>query len=498
MVEADALARPESAHPAGVQQPAVDAVAGDLAQQQVGVNARRQDHGRGAEAGAEDGLRLRAFAGLAGAEPGRVAGDELVDRLLGGEPGEGRHGARGVAGEHHDVLGVTGRLFGHRLVDERQGAGAPRVVGAGHVAEIGDPAQRIERDVLQDAAEPAGDGMDPRRGGGGETGHPGIATVLQIEDPLVAPAVRVIAEQAAARVGGQRGLAGARQAEEQRRIPLGTDVGRAVQAQDTVHGQRVVQVGEHRPLDLAGIGRVADKSQPLAEAQRDEGLRRGAVDLRRALERGDAQNGEVGSEVTLFVDRFGRGEKVAGEQAVPGQLGDHADGQTMIGIGARVDVLDEHVPVHQVGVKPVQEAAEFRRAERPVVLAPADVVFGGRFAGDERVVGRSVRVPAGVHQHRPVGGQPALAAEHDLFAQRRDRQIPVHPVELGEPLVLQGEGAGPLLGDALRRRFDLKEVLHDQSLTIFRSPMYSSVGALGSSAHLIRSTPSVTSLTEPQ
>jgi len=263
--------------------------------------------------------------------------------------------------------------------------------------------------------------VELRRGGGGETGHPGIATVLQIENPLIAPAVRVVAEQAAARVGGQRGLAGARQAEEHSRIPLGADVGRAVQGQDAVPGQREAQVGDDRPLDLAGIGRVADEGQSLAEAQGDEGLRRGAVDLRRALERGNAQDGEVGRKVALCVDRFGREEQMAGEQAVPGQLGDHADGHTATGIGARVNVLDEHVPVHQIGVQPVQETAEFRRAERPIVLAPPDVVFGGRFAGDERVIGRPVRVPAGVHQDGPVGGQPALAAEHDLFAQRRDR-----------------------------------------------------------------------------
>ena len=46
----------------------------------------------------------------------------------------------------------------------------------------------------------------------------GVAAALEIEDALGAPAVLVVADQGARRIGRKRRLAGARQAEEQRRI----------------------------------------------------------------------------------------------------------------------------------------------------------------------------------------------------------------------------------------------------------------------------------------
>ena len=42
----------------------------------------------------------------------------------------------------------------------------------------------------------------------------GVAAALDVEDALVRPHVLVVADEAAQRVGRERGLAGARQAEE--------------------------------------------------------------------------------------------------------------------------------------------------------------------------------------------------------------------------------------------------------------------------------------------
>jgi hypothetical protein len=59
--------------------------------------------------------------------------------------------------------------------------------------------------------------------------------------PRVRPAVFVVADQRAVGVGRQRGLAGARQAEEHRGVALRADVGRAVHRHHALRGQQVVE-----------------------------------------------------------------------------------------------------------------------------------------------------------------------------------------------------------------------------------------------------------------
>ena len=46
----------------------------------------------------------------------------------------------------------------------------------------------------------------------------GVAAAFEIEDAAVAPAVLVVADQPALRVGGKRGLAGSGEAEEERDV----------------------------------------------------------------------------------------------------------------------------------------------------------------------------------------------------------------------------------------------------------------------------------------
>lgn len=53
----------------------------------------------------------------------------------------------------------------------------------------------------------------------------GVATALEVEHAIVVPAVFVIADQQAIRIGGQRGFTGARQAEEYRYIAFIAHVG---------------------------------------------------------------------------------------------------------------------------------------------------------------------------------------------------------------------------------------------------------------------------------
>ncbi len=61
-------------------------------------------------------------------------------------------------------------------------------------------------------------------------------------------------------------------------------VGGAVHGQHFLLGQVVIEDGEDRFLDLAGIGGAADEDQLLAEVDHDEGFGIGAVQLRHGVE----------------------------------------------------------------------------------------------------------------------------------------------------------------------------------------------------------------------
>jgi len=68
-----------------------------------------------------------------------------------------------------------------------------------------------------------------------------------------------------------------------------------------------------------------------------------------------AEDWNEGAQITVnsgrmaleFIGALDLHEHVAGEQAVPGLLGDDADGQAVIGIGAGIAILHEHVAVLQ-------------------------------------------------------------------------------------------------------------------------------------------------------
>src|SRR4029077_7302540 len=100
----------------------------------------------------------------------------------------------------------------------------------------------------------------------------GVAAAFEIEDAVRTPAVLVIADQRALRIGGERGLAGAGEAEEDRGIAVGVDIGRAMHWHDAALGQIIVQRGEHALLHLAGITRPADEDDLAREIDCDDVL----------------------------------------------------------------------------------------------------------------------------------------------------------------------------------------------------------------------------------
>src|SRR5690606_5921642 len=100
----------------------------------------------------------------------------------------------------------------------------------------------------------------------------GVATALEIEDAVRSPAMLVVAKERARRIRRQRRLAGSREPEEDRRVAVRPDIGRAVHGHDTAFRQQVVERREYRLLHLAGIAASADQHDHAGEVDGDDGL----------------------------------------------------------------------------------------------------------------------------------------------------------------------------------------------------------------------------------
>ena len=96
----------------------------------------------------------------------------------------------------------------------------------------------------------------------------------------------VVADQRAMRIGGERGFAGAGEAEEDRRVAVLADIGRAMHRHDLFLRQQVIEDGEHRFLHLARIARAADEHDLALEVASDDRLASRAMPLGVGAERG--------------------------------------------------------------------------------------------------------------------------------------------------------------------------------------------------------------------
>ncbi len=247
---------------------------------------------RRGKAGGE--FRLDADQALLGAgDLGGVAGEEVIHRLRRRQLGDRRHHAEGVGGEQHDVLRHAGAAGARGVRNKVERIGGARVLGLRLVVEVADARVRIEHDVFKHGAEAVRGGVDFRLRLGGKLDALGVAAAFEIEDALRAPAVLVVADQRALGIGGERRLAGAGKAEEQRHIAARPDIGRAVHRHHAVGRQVIVQHGEHRLLHLAGVVGAADQNDAPGEIERDDGLAANAMAFRIGLERRQAEDGEI-------------------------------------------------------------------------------------------------------------------------------------------------------------------------------------------------------------
>ena len=404
-----------AAGPSGVDQPAIRPVLADEVEQQVAVVDRPARHEGGAEAGGERRLRL-GDALLGAGDPGGEAGQEIVDRLPGGQPGDRRQHAEGVGGQHDDV-GRMARLSGRMGVgDMRQRIGGARVLRLADVVEL--RAARIGRqhDILQHGAVAIGRRIDLRLVHGRKADHLGVAAALEVEDPGRAPAMLVVADKRT--VGGRRKrrLAGARQAEEDRGVAVLADIGRAVHRQHAALRQDVVQIGEDGLLDLAGIARPGDEDRAPGEIAGDDRRRAHAIALGLGLESGHGDDRQP--VLAAAVCRLGRQtQQVADEKRVPGKLGEDLDVDLMLLVRARHQVLDEELLAAHMVEDVCAQALEGLSRDRRIGV-PVHRRLGRRFANDELVLGRAAGVVTRVDHQGAVAGQFPFAAVESQTVKR--------------------------------------------------------------------------------
>ena len=205
------------ARPTGVDQPDRRVVPVELLAEQLRVDRRPLRPERGAEAGREGGLRL-GHAELGAGELRRVAGEEEEERLLAAEARDRRQDPEGVGSEEDHRPRMAGALRRQRVRDLLELVRGTGVLGLGVVVEI-EHAALVDRDVLEHGAEAVHGLPDLRLGVGRETDRLGVAAALEVEEPLVAPAVLVVPDQQPLGIGRERRLARAREPEEDGHVP---------------------------------------------------------------------------------------------------------------------------------------------------------------------------------------------------------------------------------------------------------------------------------------
>ena len=174
--------------------------------------------------------------------------------------------------------------------------GRAGVLGLRVVVIVGNARCGIEHHVLQHGAETVGGFVDLGLGFLRELDAFGVAAAFEIEDAVFRPAVLVVADQRAVGIGGERGLAGAGEAEEQRNVAVLADIGGAMHRHHALRRQIEIERGEHRLLHLAGVGGIADQDDLPGEVDGDDGFGAHAVALGVGLEARQVDDRQVRDE----------------------------------------------------------------------------------------------------------------------------------------------------------------------------------------------------------
>ena len=364
----------------------------------------------------------------------------MIHRLARRQFRDGRQNAERIRRQHNDIgrMRRAPRIAGvGNEIDRISGA---CVLGVALVVEIKLAGFRIADHVFQNRSEAFGGAEDFRLRLARQADHLGITAAFEIEDAVAAPAVLIVADQGAAGVSRQGGLAGARQAEEDRALAVRPDIGGTMHRDHFFFRQEIVQDGEDRFLDLARIRRAADQHALACEIEGDHRFAAAAMELRIGLEAGQIDDREFGRESRQLF-RLRADQQLVREQSVPSIFRDDAYGQTMVRIGAGEQILDiKFAPLgisHHRGVQRLGVLGLHR-----LVVVPPDLILSLGILDDELVGGRAARVLAGDGDQWTVLGQTPFAARYRVLIQCDRRQIPVRRFEIAKAMGFKTEGLG--------------------------------------------------------
>jgi len=122
---------------------------------------------------------------------------------------------------------------------------------------------------------------------------------------------------------------------------------------------------------------------------------------------------------------------VADEKAVPSKLGDDPDIETIVGIGAGIEILYEEFAALDMGAHIGQQDIEVPRRHRGVVFPP-DRAFHRRLAHHELVLGRTAGVLAGADEQGTALTEITFAPDDCLLDQRGLQEVVMHMLDAGE------------------------------------------------------------------
>ena len=382
--------------PTGVEEVDLGAMAVELLTKELGVDDGVHGHEGATEAGGEVGDGLLDTT-LSTGDLGGVTAEEVVHGLLSGELGDGGEDTVGIAGEEDDGLGVTSHAVLLVVGDVVDGVGHTTVLGLGDIVVV----QRVvglHHDVLEEGVT-----LDGVPNIGllflGEVDGLGVAAALEVEDTIVVPAVLIITNQETLGVGGEGGLTGTGETEEQGGVTVLTDIGGAVHGENALERKAVVHHTEDTLLHLTTVLGTDDESQAVLEIETDEGFRVEALLLPVLVDKALAgvDHGEGGLEV-LELFSSGADEHVGDEVVLPGVFSDETDGHAGLGVGTAETIEDVNSLVLHVFLDIAVNFIEdlFRNGLVRRNGTPPDVALGGFSLDEVLVLRRSTGVNTSV------------------------------------------------------------------------------------------------------
>src|SRR3954447_13619319 len=123
---------------------------------------------------------------------------------------------------------MTARTCGRGVRDEVDRVGRARVLGELGAFQVEHTGVGVHHDVFEYGAEVVRGLPDVGLGLLRQLDNLGVATPLEVEYAPVAPPMLVVTDEGALRVGGEGGLAGARETKEEGGVAFRADVRRAV------------------------------------------------------------------------------------------------------------------------------------------------------------------------------------------------------------------------------------------------------------------------------